>query len=921
MRPLKLTMSALGPYSGETVLPLERLGTSGLFLITGDTGAGKTTIFDAISYALFGEASGKNRDGSMLRSKYASPETPTFSELIFLYRGKEYTVRRSPEYTRPAKRGGGEVRQSADALLTLPDGSVITKTREVNAAITELLGVDHERFSQIAMLAQGDFMRLLMSSTDERRDIFRQIFKTAPYQALSERLKAETSQLRAGLEALSQSVGQYIADVSCPPDSPLAPLLETAKAGGLPASDTTEIIARLISDDAAAEAALALELAGLEAKRLEAAKALAAAEAAEKARGALCEANAELNALLQQEPPLLAALDAAKTKAPEREALLGKIEALRSKLPDYAELESLKSVKRAAENTKKEADARLKALANAAPEKAALLESVRAELQGLSGTQAELQRLLGEVSLLDEKTRSLDAIISAAKACSESQAAFERAQSAYASARDSASALESVYQAMNLRFLDEQAGLLAAALTDGSPCPVCGSTAHPAPACLSIDAPTRAELFAAKERFEAENRLCEKRSREAGALSGSLKAQRLALYERSAALLGELEPEIILPRAKAEKAAAVALTAEKKAQIKTISAAERRKKELEEAKKALEGELLSIQNELASAREALAALSEKISSTAENEVRLKAKLEYEAKAQAEKVIAEGQARCLEMKTALDRAQQRFTEHSTALTACGAKISSLKERLSGGGDDELPELRENHNLLLSGLQDLTAQKAALSARLDRNRGIAENIRQRLAETAETERRFVSVKALCDTACGTLSGKEKIMLEVYVQAAYFDRIIARANTRLMVMTGGQFELKRCLDGAGRQSQSGLELNVIDHYNGSERSVKSLSGGESFKASLSLALGLSDEISSASGGIRLDTMFVDEGFGSLDEQSLEQAIAALGGLGEGQRLVGIISHVSELRSRIEKQIVIKKDRSGGSRAEIVL
>ena len=214
----------------------------------------------------------------------------------------------------------------------------------------------------------------------------------------------------------------------------------------------------------------------------------------------------------------------------------------------------------------------------------------------------------------------------------------------------------------------------------------------------------------------------------------------------------------------------------------------------------------------------------------------------------------------------------------------------------------------------------AQKNEIGDRLAVNRPILENLRPQISKMEETEKRLQCVQALSDTANGRLSGKEKIMLETYIQMTFFDRIIRRANVRLMVMSGGQYELKRRVNAENNRSQAGLELDVIDHYNGSERSVKTLSGGESFKASLALALGLSDEIQSSAGGIRLDTMFVDEGFGSLDEESLEQAVDALVGLTQGNRLVGIISHVSELKNRIDKQIVVTKEKSGGSKAEIL-
>ena len=208
MRPIQLNISAFGPYAGRVELNLDQLGTSGLYLITGDTGAGKTTIFDAITFALFGEASGNSRETSMLRSKYASPDTPTEVELTFAYGGKIYTVKRNPEYERPAKRGEGMTLQKADGQLIMPDGSVIAKLKDVNQKIKEILGVDRRQFSQIAMIAQGDFLKLLLADTKERQGIFREIFKTGYYQELQDRLKAESGSLGRQCEAAGSSVKQ-----------------------------------------------------------------------------------------------------------------------------------------------------------------------------------------------------------------------------------------------------------------------------------------------------------------------------------------------------------------------------------------------------------------------------------------------------------------------------------------------------------------------------------------------------------------------------------------------------------------------------------------------------------------------------------------------------------------------------------------
>lgn len=219
------------------------------------------------------------------------------------------------------------------------------------------------------------------------------------------------------------------------------------------------------------------------------------------------------------------------------------------------------------------------------------------------------------------------------------------------------------------------------------------------------------------------------------------------------------------------------------------------------------------------------------------------------------------------------------------------------------------------------EKMKQQKARqmLLHRIQTNQHAVQKIAEQKADLKEAEQRFIWTKALTDTANANLKGKDRVTLETYIQMTYFERILARANVRLLVMSGGQYELRRKAEADNRTCQSGLELDVIDHYNGTSRSVKTLSGGETFKASLCLALGLSDEIQSQAGGIRLDTMFVDEGFGSLDEESLEQAMQALQGLAESNRLVGIISHVGELKERIDRQIVVKKERSGGSRAEI--
>ena len=296
-------------------------------------------------------------------------------------------------------------------------------------------------------------------------------------------------------------------------------------------------------------------------------------------------------------------------------------------------------------------------------------------------------------------------------------------------------------------------------------------------------------------------------------------------------------------------------------------------------------------------------------------------LRFGGKAEAEQAVLSIEKVMAEMKADFNRAQKALADSKERIAGYKASIERLSKQISSDCvlDKEMEQKKKEALIEKKRAED--ADSKVLHSRIEANQLALANIRAKVGELGVLETHYAWVKALSNTANGTISGKEKVMLETYIQMTYFDRIIARANTRFMVMSGGQYELKRRKEAENNRSQSGLDLDVIDHYNGTERSVKTLSGGESFKASLSLALGLSDEIQASAGGVKLDTMFVDEGFGSLDEESLDQAMKALSSLADGNRLVGIISHVADLKNRIDKQIVVTKQRSGGSRAEIVL
>jgi len=919
MRPIKLTMSAFGPYAGKTVLELDKLGTSGLYLITGDTGAGKTTIFDAITYALYGEASGDHRKVGMFRSKYAPPETPTEVELVFSYGGKTYTVRRSPEYVRPKAKGEGLTKQTTKAELVCPDGRVETRPKDVDKAIEEIMGINRSQFLQIAMIAQGDFLKLLLAETGTRKEIFRQIFKTEPFERLQLRLKMEANAVESRCRDTRNSIKQYLDGIRCEEDDPLSIEAGKAKAGELPTAEATELIRRLIAQDTEKQALLETAIAEADKQLASVNAKLGKLEEREKAQTALQQAQAALVIKTEENRKLKATLDAELGKRPLQEKQAEEKAKIVAEYPRYEALSSLeKEIETKEKESAKNADLLQQAQAQQTQGEAELAK-LKQELDSLADAGESREKLAGRLEKALEQRAKLRKLAESLRALHRSEKELEALQKAYQKASEAQQAASADYEAKNRTFLDEQAGIIAATLQPGAPCPVCGSKEHPYPAKKTEKAPTEAQLNEAKKLAETARADAEERSGSCRSALATLEAKK----SDAAAQIGELWPGFQIADA-GEKLPAAEETIS--AEIGGLQAEIAEKEKAVRRRETLAGIVPELDTKLKSAAEALTQLRSSVEASAaaleekkKQRDAYKAGLRFAGKAEAEKEAAALQRSMGEIKAKLDRAQTEFNASNETLAGIKATIGQLTEQLTEVCETDKEETRKR--------DAISAQKRADDGRLKEiharslaNRSALENIRAKSGDLAALETRSSWLRALSDTANGSLSGKEKVMLETYIQMTYFDRIIARANTRLMVMSGGQYELKRRREAENNRSQSGLDLDVIDHYNGTERSVNSLSGGESFKASLSLALGLSDEIQSSAGGVKLDTMFVDEGFGSLDEESLNQAMKALAGLADGNRLVGIISHVSELKNRIDKQIIVTKEKSGGSMVSIV-
>ena len=924
MRPLKLTLSAFGPYAGVMELDFETLGTGGLYLITGDTGAGKTTIFDAISFALFGEASGGNREPGMLRSKYADPSTPTEVTLTFRYAGKEYTITRNPEYMKPKTKGKDKgdamTKQTAGATLTYPDGHLVTKPKEVNTAIRDILGLDREQFAQVAMIAQGDFLKLLLADTKERQKIFRNIFHTNLYVELQDQLSKQASKVKYQWEDVRDSIRQYIDGILCDEDSEHAEAIRQSKDGTLPIEEVLTALDALLESDASLRDKLEGSLQETDIALERTVALLTKAEAREKIKKDLAKAEEKevsTKLLLQQSQK---ALEEEQAKKPRQEQLSREITAIDLSLKEYDRLAELESALLNANTQKSKAEADSAAAAESKTALVAEIDTLKEERKSLENIGAEKEKLLRQKQEQHQKRTDLQKLIADIAQYHTQQKSWETAQQLYLAAYDNSSDLQQEYDVKNKAFLDEQAGIIAGRLKEGKPCPVCGSVHHPAPAVMADTAPTEAEVKKARKEYEKAVKETEKASSTAAKEKGKVSTLEETLLKQIDEQLHLREIDLAEPSAREIVSDLNDSINELEVRIGQIAKDLDRKNLLDELIPKKEKELSATEEKLTIAKEQAASSAASIQSLTEQIAELKEKLIFENKSaamvQRNSLDAERKA----MQSALEAAEKNYLACKDELTGLSASAQELKKQLTESAEIDIQAQQEEKDALSFQKAAVLKEQKAVHTRIASNTSCRKNIRSKSAELSQLEEKQKWLRALSDTANGTIKGKEKIMLETYIQTTYFDRIVARANVRLMKMTGGQYDLKRRKTADTMRGQTGLELDVIDHYNGTERSVKTLSGGESFKASLALALGLSDEVQMST-SIQLDTLFVDEGFGSLDPESLNQAYNTLAGLTEGNRLVGIISHVAELKERIDKQILVTKEKSGGSKATIII
>ena len=830
MKPLYLTLNAFGPYAGRTALDFSQFGGSGLFLIGGDTGAGKTALFDAITFALYGETTGENRKTTMLRSDFAAPEAETFVELTFAHRGRTYLVRRWPEQQRAAKRGSGIVKSPPRAELIREPEEPVTGAVAVTAAVVKLLGIDAKQFAQVSRLAQNDFTRLLNAPSADRAAILRQIFDTADHQRLGQAAVQHARQAEETCHRLEELLLMHVGSLL----------------GGGADEETAARLREVQTTRDAFTAATAVELAR---QLLELDEAIEAKQQ---------EVLADLDEKIARGD---AGVKIAEERAARRRQLAGLVD----------EEARTAEVQRQTEAQQTELQTRSEALKQTIAE----TEAARA---ALGQTDTEQVRLEHHIELAESLTATCDTLLRSLTAAQTAADTAARRQQEYITAQGALDQAEADYAALQRQLNANRAGLLAQQLQPGQPCPVCGSTEHPCPAQLPQDHVTEQALEEREQALTAQRRDTAASSRTAGDAAARAAELQAALTRDAAAFFARRAGRY------------TGKPAEELTHEELCAALEEQKASLAEGLRGLREQHAQFKRQSDQAR----ALTDQLDNL------------------------NNQLKGLEKQAFV--AARKAANAKAGHAAAAARVQQMQESVPAREEgDTLAKLQQALAHLRADRAAATNARDAAVHRLHANRAALEGMEKTLRALSTAREKRAMWDNLSKTINGNLAGKVKLPFEQYVQAFYFDGVVEAANLRFTRMTDGQYRLLRRKSEA-LAGKTALDLDVFDAYTGKTRPVGSLSGGESFMAALCLALGISDTIQQSAGGVTIETLFIDEGFGSLDADSLEKAVDTLAGLAGGDKLIGVISHVEALQSRLTRQIRVTKTRAG-SKAEIVL
>ncbi|MBS7007557.1 AAA family ATPase [Anaerostipes sp.] len=837
MKPLFLEICGWGPYPEKNSIDFSSL-QGGLFLITGPTGSGKTTIFDALTYALYGEVSGSVRTKESLRSDFASQKEDTYVILEFIHRNNKYRVERHPKYMRAKKRGSGMTVKKEDAVLTLPDGTVKAGTAKVNEELSRLLMIDYDQFRQISMLAQGEFQKLLVARSSERAEVFRSIFHTQIYKRIQALAGEKARALLGEIRELTNKMEE---------------------AAELSEEEDTYREAREKRDFKAVIKCLEEEC--REIKRL--------AKKTEDNIGRQKEVYDSKKQVFDQyrktEQEIKELSEQISSLEAETEGLSEKREKLKEQKEETESLKSCMDRKKERLGVLKEMQGRLDQFQQL---KTVYEETKARELQQAKRTEAALfqewLRAEAETIHSKEKYESLGE-------------QFGQAECEYRTAEENRRKEQEAYMDVQSSFYAGSIGILAKELKEGSPCPVCGSVSHPDPALIPSEVPDRQQVENQKKRAEEAEEILRKSYKKLLELKEQKNTAEAEWKNRQKELGDEPDWEKIT---KAEVLSMEKLSLEEE---------EEKLAEIREDLVNKEGQLKAFRTEFQ--------MSDTAGDLQKEHDRLTGEVqEYECRKERQ------EAESAELLTALSKAHTLLGERRTSYEEKMRQKAGLDRHQIG--EDELKAMEED----IKKTENLREQLAVASHQ-------RQQALRSLKEKQKKREQLEETYGIVGDVDRLLKGDNPLRLtfEQFVLITYFQDILKAANIRFLKMTGGRYEMFRSETVTDARKKDNLEIEIMDYYTGRRRSVKTLSGGESFKAALCLALGLSDIIKNSAGGIEIEVLFVDEGFGSLDSESLEQAVSSLQELSGASRMIGIISHVPELSERIGQKIVVRRKNIG--------
>lgn len=885
MRPIKLKMSAFGPYVEPLELNFEReLGGANFFLINGATGSGKTTIIDAICYALYGEDFGgkDGRKGSIMRSEQALPTLKTEIEFTFSLRGKIYRIVRSPRYERAKFRGEGVTEEKAYAEI-YEDGNFV-ETKDVSDYVKNLLQFDCEQFRQVVVLPQGEFKKFLTAKSGEKQEVLDMLFNAEFFKRVEDELKLKADDAKKTFTSLNEHKKTLLEETGAAEEE-------------LPA-----LMENLLIEFEVAQG----KLKTLEAQVLDAQKKFNDGENLSKKFADLELKSRELDAAQKLLEKISCELSAAKTEldkrtaeAPQRKELEQLVVELDKKKISLEKLKSKRCERDKAEKATKASAAEVERLLKLKKNCDDLMLKLKTEAESLQDAPAKLkvaEQKLKEAQAYEKLLAEIKKLHLDISAAEKDLIAVQKSQDAEEKRLDNLRELQ----------ISGSAARLATTLEEGKPCPVCGAIHHPTPAISEYAIPTDAQIKAAESKVRA---LTEEKNLAAKNLAG-LKSK-LETKEKDLADKAEV---LTVAEAQAEVAKLSEDVKTLTSHRKRIQNGEVKTRETEENLSAAQAKDKSVSGEFEKLRGEVAAMTREVDGKYLSDDKL---IDVE--------ISSAQNNLNKLNAAFQTAQEKFNQLEKNLAAQNSTVEAAQKNKAEVAAQVKEKDKPDISVLKKILDEARAAersaietKTKLSTRIERLKDILKKISEIADKLKVADKNFLMWKTLSDVASGKTS--TKISFQRYYLATMFKEVIEEANNRLEKMSGGRYRFKNKEDIGDRRRKAGLDLEILDEYTGTARPVETLSGGESFLASLSLALGLAAVVQNNSGGIKLDTIFIDEGFGTLDIETLDFAMKALIELQSDGRLVGIISHVEELKNQIPVRLEVFKTKTGSTAKFIV-